>query len=165
MRLEYNNTSVMSVSLQELEENLRLPSGMDQNLLSRLIFSATDYVESMANICLVDKDVKVSYIGPLKFYNLKWKVEEIISVKVNGVSLSGLDYVLYNNTPGYIQIISKVNDDDMVEIEYKALGKNDNYKANELVIAYASAMYNNPEGLDELDMKRINNRLQSISPI
>lgn len=165
MRVEYTNTGTMSVSRQELEENLRLPSGMDQNLLERLILAATDYVEGMANICLVNKDVKVSYIGPLKYYNLKWKVDEITEVKVNGTALTDDDYILYDNNPAYLKIKTEIANDDMVEITYKAAGRADIYKANEVVIAYASALYNNPEGLDELDMRRINNRLTSISPI
>lgn len=165
MRVEYTNTGLLPVSRQELEENLRLPEGMDSNLLDRLLLASVDYVESMANICLVNKEVKISYIGPLKYYNLKWKVDAITSVKVNGTALEVSDYTLYNNIPGYITIVSTVNNDDVVEIEYTAAGKHDIYKANEVVIAYASAMYNNPEGLDELDMRRINNRLQSISPI
>lgn len=165
MRVEYTNTGMMTVSRQELEENLRLPVGMDQNLLERLILAATDYVESMANICLVNKDVKVSYIGNLKFYNLKWKVQEITTVKVSGTALTEDDYELYNNNPAYLKINTTVLPDDVVEIEYKAEGKSDLYRVNEVVIAYASALYNNPEGLDELDMRRINNRLTSISPI
>ena len=163
MRVDYTNTGCSPINLDALRNNLRLPSDMDSDLLCRLLDSAIDYVESMANHCLVDKTVKVSYIGNMTFYNLKWKVDTITSVKINGTITT--DFVLYHNNPSYIKINTMILADDVVEIEYEAKGRDDIYRANEVVIAYASAMYNNPEGLDELDMKRINNRLTSISPI
>jgi hypothetical protein len=134
---------------------------MDEPLLHRLVCSAVDYIEKMANICMVDKEVKVSFVGPFDIYPLKFKVREITSVKVNGVEIE--NFTLYNNQPAYLVLTDMINNLDVVDIEYTADGKHDNYNANELAIAYASALYNNPEGIGELDMRRINNRITSIA--
>jgi hypothetical protein len=146
-----------------VESNLRLPIGMDADLLDRLILAATDYVEKTTNVCLVSKDVVVSYVGKLKYYDLKFKAANVSNVKIAGVSILPSEYVVYHNQPSYVIINKDVKDDDIVEISYSSLGKHDNYALNEMVIIYASALYNNAEGLDELDMRRINNRLTTLA--
>jgi hypothetical protein len=161
MRIEWTNTGVYPISREQLQQNLRLPDNMDVDLLDRLLCSAIDYVEKMTNICMVSKIVTISHIGPYKFYDLKFKVSEIISVKINKVATQ--NYTLHNNQPSYLTIDDTIAETDVVDIEYTAEGTYYNYSANDLALAYASALYNNPEGLDELDMRRINNRLTSIS--
>ena len=52
---------------------------------------------------------------------------------------------------------------DIVQITYTVTGITTHEALNECIIAYASALYNNPEGLSEMDMRRINFRLRTIS--
>lgn len=162
MRVDYTNSGPYPVTVLQLQQNLRLPAGMDVSLLDRLILSAVDYVEKVGNICLVDKDVKITYVGYYPLYSLKWAAnpDEDITVKVNGDTIT--DYKVSYNNPAYLKLGTRLEDGDFLEISYKAKASV-NYNAIELVIAYASALYNNPEGIEELDMRRINNRLTTIS--
>lgn len=163
MRVEYTNIGTCPVNRTMMEQNLRLPEGMDSDLLDRIIMSAIDYVEKVANICVVQKEVKISHEGFWRRYDLKWAVDTITSVKINDVEVLEEDYRLYNNNPAYLIIKNKmIYDDDIIDIEYTSKENQDNQSAINAIIAYGTALYNNPDGLEQLDMRRINNLLTTI---
>jgi hypothetical protein len=163
MRVDYTNIGLSPITRTMMEQNLRLPEGMDSDLLDRIICSAIDYVEKVANICVVQKEVKISHEGFWRRYDLKWAVESITSVKINDEVVDPADYKLYNNNPAYLVIKNKtIYDDDIIDIEYVAKDNCQNQSAINAIIAYGTALYNNPDGLEQLDMRRINNLLTTI---
>lgn len=163
MRVEYTNIGMCPVNRTMMEQNLRLPEGMDSDLLDRIIMAAIEYVERVANICVVQKEVKISHEGFWRRYDLKWAVDTITSVKINDVEVLEEDYRLYNNNPAYLIIKNKtIYDDDIIDIEYTSKENQENQSAINAIIAYGTALYNNPDGLEQLDMRRINNLLTTI---
>jgi hypothetical protein len=159
MRVDFTNTSASPVTVQQMEQNLRLPTGFDTPLIERLINAATDYIERTANVAIRSKNVIVTHLGNYSIYELKFAPTNVV-VSVNGIATT--DFTLSVNQPSYVKLTNKVQPLDEVKITYSVTGRNDLHIANEAIIIYASAMYNNPEGLEALDMRRINNFITTI---
>ena len=159
--IETNSTS-SPITLAQMQANLRLPDGMDEDLLNRLIPAATHYCELVTNIATRNKTVVATYIGPNTLYDLKYKAATVTTVKINNVATTNFTNYLGGN-PGYVQIDDTIEASDIVQITYTVTGITTHEALNECIIAYASALYNNPEGLSEMDMRRINFRLRTIS--
>lgn len=159
--IETNSTS-SPITLAQMKANLRLPDDMDEDLINRLIPAATHYCELVTNIATRNKTVISTYIGPNTLYDLKYKAATVTTVKINNVATTNFTNYLGGN-PGYVQIDDTIEASDIVQITYTVTGITTHEALNECIIAYASALYNNPEGLSEMDMRRINFRLRTIS--
>lgn len=162
MSIIETNSTDSPITLAQMLDNLRLPSGMDEDLINRLIPAATHYCELVTNIATRNKTVVATYIGPNTLYDLKYKAATVTTVKINNVATTNFTNYLGGN-PGYVQIDDTIEASDIVQITYTVTGITTHEALNECIIAYASALYNNPEGLSEMDMRRINFRLRTIS--
>lgn len=165
MRIKETGKGTSPVTVEQMEANLRLPSGFDTALITRLIASATDYVEKITNVAVRTRTVSAAYGGGQSIYDLKYLANAVTSVKVDGESyVVDDDYKVYNTAqPCYVKFTNRIDQESIVEIEYTVTATTNNEAINEVIIAYATAMYNQPEGLGELDMRRINNRLTSLA--
>lgn len=165
MRIHETNSGSSPVTVAQMEANLRLPSGFDTALITRLIAAATSYAEKLTNIAMRAKTVKASFLGTRSIYDLKYLVNAVTSVKVDGEDVDAANYSVYKNSnPGYLVFENvEYEDDALIEIEYTVTATTDNEALNEAVIAYASALYNNPEGLGQLDKRRFDSLFTTIT--
>lgn len=158
------NTSCGPVTIEQLQRNLRLPAGYDNELLEDILKGAVDYVERYCSVAVTNKDMTATFTLPMKQYGLKYQTGEITKVTVNGIDKVADDYVLYNKgNPGVLKLKNNIDYGDVLEVEYTVIGVWENDSINSAIIAYASAMYNQPEGLNELDLRFVNRRLDTIS--
>lgn len=141
-----------------LEQNLRLPTGMDSDMLDDQLKAAIAVVEKHTGTCIIDKTVTELFSLPKIKYFYNYRPSTITTIKKNGEALTASDYTLYS---GFFILKSKALRDDVIEVEYNVVSKyNDDHK--NVVIVIASALYNNPEGLGLIDMRKFNYLLNSI---
>lgn len=140
-----------------LRQNLRIPDGMDVDLVKFYLKAALDHVENQTGQNLTSKTVTQIWSLSQKCYHLKFKACTINSVTINDEDVS--DKVVYSmDTETGVLFIEDVSytGTDLIKVSYQTDADEINYDIQSLVLAVASNMYNNPEGLPQQDVKKMN---------
>lgn len=149
-------TSVGLTDLGLLRNNLRLPENFDNALLAQLWETALLHVEKHSGYALRAKTMVLTFFKQ-KNYPLLYVPTLPVVVKRNGTATTDFEYY-----PNYVRMTVDLMDDEIIQVEY-AVPAETNVRILNVAIMYASALYNNPEGIPEPDLKRINNFLTSMS--
>lgn len=148
-----------------LRANLRIPDGMDTDLVLLYLKAAIDYVEDQTGVSITKKDVVQEYTLPQTKYRLKFLPKDINEVLVNDDDMT--DDITYSEDvqPGYIFIndVSYNADVNKIRICYNCDAADIPPALSALILAIGSQFYNNPEGLPAMDVKRINMLLNQYS--
>lgn len=165
MQLIKKVTSYPTTLEAMLRANLRIPDGMDTELVQLHLTAAIDYVEDQCGISITKKTVVQEYTLPLTKYKLKFLPETIDEVVVNDEDVT--DQVTYSEDvqPGYIFFSEVYYNPDVnkIRISYSCKAMDMPPALQVLVLSIASQFYNNPEGLPSPDIKRINMLLNQFA--
>lgn len=169
-RYESTITGTEPLTLAEFKEHLHIDVDDENTMLNTLITSARQYVEDHTGAVLVDKTITISlnepfvhgFIIPTKFDTINW-IKFWDSEKTE--TTLNTDYYLEDSATGSVILVNDYefpSDIVKLHINYDVSADDNIDMYVSAMKVYATAIYENREGIPQSDLIAINRHLAGI---